>query len=586
MNEVKRLHRRKFMRFAAAGGTLMLPMLAQACAGPNLPQASTATTTISATPPATTGTTRGLGSATTPLPGQVLPTYLPGQGGPAPDYPGGGPLYEDGFDSYPLNPIKALPVEPPGAGSMVNIFTIGLFPPPTPFDQNPAWMEVNRQLKATIHFDIGYSDYLTRLSTIMAGGDLPDVMYLFTQGTSILAAAPGVPQFLRAQATDLTPYLGGDAARDYPNLAAIPSTAWQKSGSIYDGHLYTIPLHRWRPEVVWLKTSTVYDKEIGQDYVPTGSDDFKRILLQLNRPRDNFWGTGSSQDSALNLAAYSQLFGAPNNWRLDSNGALVKDWETEEYKAAAGYVRDLWAAGVFDPDSPGNNVLAQRANFARGKFAIWLDAFGNGWQDCWRQALAHDPSVNVTMLPPFSASVGGKVQHFVNGGFAGGTLLKKASVDRVKELLRILNWLAAPFGSAEDQLLSFGIKDTDYTLDQRGNPELTDRGNPDANYVPWKYVTQHPFVLYSPDLPNYARTLTRAERQLMPVAVEDPTLGLVSNTALTTGIRLNRTVLDDLRDLVLGHRPMSDYDQIIRDWRSNGGEQIRNEFLAAIAGSR
>jgi len=29
-------------------------------------------------------------------------------------------------------------------------------------------------------------------------------------------------------------------------------------------------------------------------------------------------------------------------------------------------------------------------------------------------------------------------------------MLKKAIADRIKELLRILNYLAAPFGSAED----------------------------------------------------------------------------------------------------------------------------------------
>ena len=54
-------------------------------------------------------------------------------------------------------------------------------------------------------------------------------------------------------------------------------------------------------------------------------------------------------------------------------------------------------------------------------------------------------------------------------GFQATTALKKASSDRIQELLRICNWLAAPFGSQEDLLLSYGLADTDYTLDPNGN---------------------------------------------------------------------------------------------------------------------
>src|SRR6266851_637291 len=40
------------------------------------------------------------------------------------------------------------------------------------------------------------------------------------------------------------------------------------------------------------------------------------------------------------------MFGAPNNWGVDSSGKFTKDIETEQFKAALGYVRDLLASGV------------------------------------------------------------------------------------------------------------------------------------------------------------------------------------------------------------------------------------------------
>jgi hypothetical protein len=48
---------------------------------------------------------------------------------------------------------------------------------------------------------------------------------------------------------------------------------------------------------------------------------------------------------------------APNNWRVESGGKLVKDIETEEYKAALGYLRDLVASGCVSPDLKTNADL-------------------------------------------------------------------------------------------------------------------------------------------------------------------------------------------------------------------------------------
>jgi hypothetical protein len=41
-------------------------------------------------------------------------------------------------------------------------------------------------------------------------------------------------------------------------------------------------------------------------------------------------------------------------------------------------------------------------------------------------------------------------------------------------------------------------------------------------------VTQHPAVIYIPDIPNYAKTLSDAEHTLIPYGVSDPTVGLIS----------------------------------------------------------
>jgi putative aldouronate transport system substrate-binding protein len=161
--------------------------------------------------------------------------------------------------------------------------------------------------------------------------------------------------------------------------------------------------------------------------------------------------------------------------------------------------------------------------------------------------------------------------------------LKKASQERIQELLTILNWLASPFGSQEDEVLSFGLKDTDYTLDDKGNPVVNDRGVNDAVDIPWRYLSQRPFVIYQPDLPNYTNVVSQDEASLDPFGIEDPTLGLYSPTKAVKGAQLTLAMGDVLNDIVGGRRPLGDYDTAVKDYFSNGGEQIRTELLQALS---
>src|SRR5207253_2227097 len=162
-----------------------------------------------------------------------------------------------------------------------------------------------------------------------------------------------------------------------------------------------------------------------------------------------------------------------------------------------------------------------RPQHAQGRFAVASDGYGNAWSDLWRQGLQFNN--RFMMLKPFSASAGGKPQAFLSHGFISMNALKKAPADKIKELLRIMNFLAAPFGSQEDLLLTYGVKDQDYTLDPRGNPVPTNEGISRAQYVPWKYIAWHPYVNYQADLAGFARASHEAQQMLMPIAISDPT---------------------------------------------------------------
>src|SRR5262249_48242740 len=144
----------------------------------------------------------------------------------------------------PRTPPRSWNKAAPGTGSTVNVFMVAYYPSPTPYDQNPTWKEVNKQLNANVQMSLVVgADYAVKIGTIMAGSDLPDIMHIYNG----IAAAPTPPDFFKAQRAALPPYLSGDAAGDYPNLAAVPSSAWPNSQCIIGGKLSQWPTPRSLP---------------------------------------------------------------------------------------------------------------------------------------------------------------------------------------------------------------------------------------------------------------------------------------------------------------------------------------------------
>src|SRR5262249_50568063 len=160
---------------------------------------------------------------------------------------------------------------------------------------------------------------------------------------------------------------------------------------------------------------------------------------------------------------------------------LIRNRETEEYKAAVGFVRDLMASNVYPPDVA--TIVQSRPLHAQGRFVAAIDGYGNSWVDLLQRGAQFGNRFH--MLRPFSATAGVPAQACLSHGDVSMNVLKKASADRIKEILRVMNFLAAAFGSQEDLLLTYGLKDQDYKLDANGTPVPTPEGPSRSSYVPW-----------------------------------------------------------------------------------------------------
>jgi len=74
-----------------------------------------------------------------------------------------------------------------------------------------------------------------------------------------------------------------------------------------------------------------------------------------------------------------------------------------------------------------------------------------------------------------------------------------------------------------------------------------------------------------------------AETLQVNEGVLDPTLGYYSPTPYSKGTIAETTFHQGAIDVVVGRRPMTDYDQLVTEWRNSAGEQVRKEYLDAFA---
>ena len=559
------LTRRRFVRLTG-GGILALPLglslLTEAC---------------SSVPPGSSAATSGSVAASAKL---VYPTYVPFTNVPKPDLPGSPEGVEDAYTAYPSQ-RTSLNLSAPGNGGSLSAFVTTSVAPPKPLEQNPAWQEFNKRANINLQLNIStITDAATKLPTIIAANDLPDAIYVPPGPTGI----SGFPDFLAARCADLTPFLAGDAVKNYPALANYPPFLWQSAGVAYNNKIYGVPVCR-SP----VGNALMFQRQLADPVsrqLPKSADDFKQLLKDLTSPQAGVFGFGSSPAAALGMDSgdlFPQIFGAPNNWKLDSSGALIKDFETEEFKAALAYARDLFASGLFHPNSLGYQGRDLTNDFVSGKF-VFIN-FSWNFDTVWRGSIVLNPSARVGVAAPFSAGGTSQPIYYLASANFGTSVLKKADPARIQEILAIYNYLASPFGTEEALFLAYGLEGQDYTWDDHGNPVPTPGGFNNA-YVPWRWMAQPPHAQYSPvQTVEYAQVTHAAEQQMLSVGVTDPTLTLYAPSDGKLGPAARQAMRDGLTAIVSGRDPMSNFDQLLADWRKSAGDAIRAELTSALAAS-
>ncbi len=266
---------------------------------------------------------------------------------------------------------------------------------------------------------------------------------------------------------------------------------------------------------------------------------------------------------------------APNVWR-ESGGKLTHQYETEEYRQAVSDLIELWQLGVIHPDTFTGQVQKSE-NFNAGAFAIG----SHGGYLAWTQHVLDNvdtPGFKMGLMPMYTRA-GDRLAawHIGDGCYSITSLKKQESPDKIKLILRVLDWLAAPFGTAEYLYRLFGEEGVDHTVTADGDPLLTKTGITNT-VLPIRYMSDSPAVIYQAGRPEDTDLQHAYQSRSLANSMPNPVVGLFSNAAVTKATGAERTFTDGLQQIVRGRRPLADLDALVAAWRKDAGDAMRAEY--------
>ncbi|MER6673663.1 extracellular solute-binding protein [Streptomyces sp. NPDC000983] len=408
--------------------------------------------------------------------------------------------------------------------------------------------------------------YEQKLGAVLASSEVPDVVVV--PGWNMSGK---IPTAIISKFADLGPYLSGDAVKEYPNLAAIPSDSWQRS--IFGGKLRGLPMPSpWAPSIVPLYRQDIFEEE-GYE-VPKSCDEFLALAKDITNAKAKRWACMDMKWTAFQ--AFGVLSGSekPLGWNL-VDGKLVYRIETEEYLEALEWSRKLFEAGVVHPDAKmGKNAPDPGPKFAKGEFLIYAQNISQWWSRTAEQAVSN-PDFKVWGMDVWGHDGGSPTMWAEQPAGIFAFVNKKASEAVVREVLAVANVTAAPYGTKEYMMTNYGVEGTHYTV-KDGIPTKTDQGNIDVLNA-YVMVASPAATIAHPDFPDVAKGQVEWQQRMGAFTRKSSFYGMqITEPSRYTNLSNDFEQLED--DIVRGRKKISDMQQAVSDWKSKGGDKLRDWY--------
>ncbi|MEV0182832.1 extracellular solute-binding protein [Streptomyces sp. NPDC050625] len=429
-----------------------------------------------------------------------------------------------------------------------------------------------RAMNDRIGVDVGWQNqdgntYDQKLGAVLASSDVPDMVVVpgWNMGGKIPSAIIG-------KFADLGPYLSGDAVKDYPNLAAVPTDAWRRC--IFGGKLRGLPMPAsYVTNIVPLYRKDIFDKE-GYE-IPRSADEFMALAKEITNARAKRWACTDMKWTAFN--SFGVLSGSekPLGWNL-VDGKLVYRIETQEYLEALEWTRKLFAAGVVHPDAKlgKSSATDPGPKFAAAEFLIYNQDISQWWSRTAEQA-TQNPDYKIWGMDIWGHDGGDPALFATQPANIFAFINKKASESVIRDALAVANVTAAPYGTEEYMLTNYGVEGTHYTV-KNGVPTKTTQGNNEVLNA-YVMVASPAATIAHPDFPDVARGQVEWQQRMGAFTKKSAFYGQqITEPTRYTNLSNDFEQLED--DIVRGRKKISDMQQAVADWKSKGGDKLRDWY--------
>jgi putative aldouronate transport system substrate-binding protein len=479
----------------------------------------------------------------------------------------------DGYTRFPANLVDAISEKAGAGGPPIRAMTPAWGPAPPSGANNSYLVAVNAELGTPVEFSVQDGNtYAEKLNALLATRDVPDL--LCVPGWEV-DKLPRFSDAVSALFEDLTPYLQGANVGPYPMLATFPAGAWRNA--CWNERLMSVPNPTDNPfPYVLFYRKDLLDKTGAE--VPASIDELLAVGKQVTDPDKGVW---AFDDIFAMVQMFHKAPGSKGGWRLRADGTPEHKHETAEFKQAVEVMAKVYQAGLVHPDLVASKGADAKQLLQSGKILFKQDGMGM-WQPMQAEQQKVTPGFNVQPVPLFSAT-GGHPLAWGDDEPISYTFVKKGhGKARVEELLRVINWCSAPFGTREFNLREFGVAGKHHTVSADG-PAKAGLGFKEIQNQYFFISGRSPVVQPTPQTPAYVTDMLAYANATVKHLEKDPWDGMKFEFPARYKAAIEPTE-DKIMDMLRGRRPLSDLDVIVKEWRTAGGDEAREMLGSALSG--
>lgn len=463
----------------------------------------------------------------------------------------------------------------PGSGGTVTTFQLTWGDPPVDMAENVYWQELNTRLGVELRPTfVPAAVFDDKFSTMLASGKIPDLVFINDQSAIQLQA-------IRDGAfADLSDVLSGDNILEWPNLAARQEHIWK--ASLKDGRIFQIP------SLVWAITNPIVMRTdlLGETSVGTAPRDADGLRTALKEVSERGTGPGGQKVYGINKyesAMWRWIFRTGPDWQLDDSGSLVHVTETENYRTMLEWLAAAWQEGIFDPVA----MTANEADIVSGaalQYRAVTNTFASPEGLAQNEADLPGSTWDYFDVPGFDGSGPIITRNIPYGRSTAISAEVAKDEQRLREVLGVLDYLSAPFGSEEALFVGAGIEGRHYGFDDLGYPIPTGDHGTELGVQYVGVAGGDNSYRGHPNQARWAESFSKVMENMAKNSIARPLEGLesTSKTFVSKGATLQQSWTDFERGVVTGREKPGDLDRFVAGFLSQGGEQIRSEYAQAL----